>query len=253
MKTQNTEVKPTKINSTEEAKQRIKHMLIGHAIFWALWGVLVLILGDEKIVLAINPGFAIDESHWSYIAVKLYSYTFMVLQLGTLIMVILFMSIPKWKAYRRPMLEAFFSVLLAGVFIESIKGWAGRLRPFQEGSPIADQINFFGETTDSGSMPSGHVGYTAAAALPHALRLKSKVVCWIISIYSAGMMYIRMFLGVHYASDVLVGNIIGLGCAIGTFYLFELIYRKGAISRKQEWLVFAIGIIVFIIQIMLRI
>jgi undecaprenyl-diphosphatase len=253
MTAQDRELELTRINSSQEVKLRISRMLIGHVIFWAILGTLVLLVGDEELALAANPGFSMDDSHWFYKVVKLYSDTFIVVQLITFVLLILFMSIPKWRAYRRPMLENFFAGLIAGIFIETLKGWVGRVRPFQDGSPIADQINIFGETTDTGSMPSGHVGYTAAAVFPHALRLKSKIVCWVLSLYSAGMMYTRMFLGVHYASDVLVGSIIALGSAIGAFYLFELIYRKGNISRKQEWLIFAVGFLISIVQILFRI
>ncbi|MHA1765216.1 MAG: phosphatase PAP2 family protein [Promethearchaeota archaeon] len=253
MEAQDKVLKYKMINSGNEAKIRTKRLLIGHLIFWSIFGIIILIFEDEKLALVTNPGFSIDESSLGYKLVKVYSDTFMYIQIATLILVILFMSIPKWKAYRRPMLEAFFSVLFAGIFIESLKSIVARLRPFQEGSPIADQINTFGETTDSGSMPSGHVGYTSAAVLPHAIRIKSKITCWIISIYSAGMMYVRMFLGVHYATDVLVGNILGLGCTIGTYFLFELIYRKWKISYKKEWLIFAVGIAIFVVETILRI
>lgn len=62
-----------------------------------------------------------------------------------------------------------------------------------------------------------------------------------------------MFMGVHYASDVLIGNIISLVSAILAFFLFELIYRRLNAKRKQDWLTFFIGILIFILQILLRI
>jgi len=241
------------INSASEAKVRIKWLLISHVIFWIIFGIIVLIFGDEQLALATNPGFAIDETHWSYKVVKIYSDTFIVIQLGTIVATILFLIIPKCQPYRRSMLETSYTILFAGIFVESLKTLANRLRPFQEGSPIADEINVFGEETDSGSMPSGHVAYTGAGVLPHAIWMKKVVISIILSIFSAGMMYIRMYLGVHYATDVLVGNIISLGCAILAFLLFQRIYKNGSIKRSQEWLIFVIWLVAFLgIQVLLH-
>jgi membrane-associated phospholipid phosphatase len=248
MSNHETEEKCKRINSQSEAKIRLKQLLIGFVIFWIIWGVIILIFGDEKLALAINPGFEIDESYWSYKIIKFYSDSFIGIVLGTILVTIIVLSVPKLKAYRRPMLEAFFSMAIASIFVESLKTIVGRIRPFQEGSPIADQINTFGETTDSGSMPSGHVAYSGAAVLPHAIWLKSKIISGIISIYIAGMMYVRMFLGVHYATDVLVGSIISLGSAIGVFFLFERIYRNGTIPRKIEWGLFVFGLVMYIVM-----
>lgn len=242
-----------RICESKEAINRIKWLIIFHTVLWIIIALFILLVGDDELVLIINPGFGIDESHLSYILVKIYSDTFLIVNLGLLILVIIFMSVSRLENYRRPMLEAFYSVLIAGFFIEPMKDLFARPRPFQEGSPIADQINNFGETTDSGSMPSGHVGYTGAAVLPHAIRLKNVTIAIILSLYSAGMMYIRMFMGVHYASDVLIGNIISLVSAILAFFLFELIYRRINVKRKLEWLIFFFGIIIFILQIFLRI
>lgn len=241
------------INNSSEAKVRIKWLLISHVIFWIILGIIILIFGDEQLALATNPGFAIDETHWTYKVVKIYSDTFIVVQLGTIVATILVLIIPKCKSYRRPMLETSYTILFAGIFVESLKPLASRPRPFQEGSPIADEINVFGEQTDSGSMPSGHVAYTGAGVLPHAIWMKKVVISIILSIFSAGMMYIRMYLGVHYATDVLVGNIISLGCAILSFFLFQRIYKNGTIKRSQEWLIFVIWLVVFIAtQVLLR-
>ena len=67
------------------------------------------------------------------------------------------------------------------------------------------------------------------------------------------MMHFRIFLGIHYATDVLVGSIISLGSSIGAFFLFEFIYRKGIISRKHEWGLFIIGLVIFIgLQVVLN-
>ena len=241
-----TELNYKRINNASETKERLKIILIGHVIFWVVFGIIILIFGDINIALATNPGFTVDETYWFYKIIKIYTDMFMIIQLGTIVAVILCLSIPKWKPYRRPMLEAFYSVVMAGIFIESLKTIIGRPRPFQEGSPIKDQINNFNEPSDAGSMPSGHVGYTGAALLPHALRIKNLAISIIISVFNVGMMYTRMYLGIHFATDVLVANMISLGCAIGSFFLFQQIYKKGTIKHKHEWIIFIIGLLIFV-------
>ena len=240
------------INTAPQAKERLKWLLIGQIIFWILWGIMVLIFGDEQLALAANPGFTIDETHWSYKVIKIYSDSNFVLLLGTILGCLLILIIPKCEPYRRPILEAFASVAIAGTFVGIIKPVVGRIRPFQEGSPIADQINNFDEPANLGSMPSGHVAATGSAALPHAIWTTKKILSVIIAVYSAGMMYVRMYLGVHYATDVLVSNMLAVMGVIIAFFVFQQIYKNGSIKRKYEWFIF-LGILLFmvILQIIL--
>ena len=242
----NTITKSKWINTAQEAKQRLKWILIGHAIFWGIWGIMVLIFGDESLALAANPGFAIDETNWGYKIIKFYSDLNYALYLVTLVGTLLVMVIPKCQSYRRPMLEVLYTLLFGLFMVGTLKPLVGRLRPFQEGSPIANEINTFGEATDSGSMPSGHATATSANTLPHAVWIRNVIICIIISVFSAGMMYVRMYLGVHYATDVLVSNMIALGCVTLSFFLFQRIYKKGSVTRKQEWIIFVIGLLSFI-------
>ncbi len=98
-------------------------------------------------------------------------------------------------------------------------------------------------------MPSGHVGYSGAATFPHAIWAKKLVVSILIAVYGVGMMYVRMFLGLHYATDVLVGNIIAVGGSALSFLIFQRCYKDGEISRKKEWLVFLGGFLIIAVNI----
>ena len=240
-----------RLNNLAEVKIRLKWLVIGHVIFWVILGLMVLIFNDYNIAVAVNPGDG-DESYWIYKVIKVLSDTLLVTQGGTLIVTILCLSIPKWAPYRRTMLEILYSLLFAGIFVESLKN-LNRIRPFQDGSPVADAINPYSEDPDVGSMPSGHVGYTGAVILPHAVWIRNVVICVIISIYNASMLYVRMFLGVHYASDVLMGNIISIVSVVGSFLLFSKIYKDGPITRKKEWIIFGLWVVLFFgSQIILR-
>lgn len=207
-------------------------------------------MGDAELLLLINPN-DIDNTHISYKLVKLYSDTFYVLFIGISIIVPVFLAVPKLKDYRRPMLESFTSMILGGIIVTQIlKALIGRYRPFDQSSPIKDQINLFGdvqEGRDAGSMPSGHVSTVGAVMLPHAIHLKNIVSAIIISLFSAGMMYARMFLGMHYATDVLVGSIVYVMISILTFFLFEMFYSKVEMTNKHEWLIYIVLIVLFVI------
>ncbi|MCP4764123.1 MAG: phosphatase PAP2 family protein [archaeon] len=226
----------------EEALNRIKWMLICHGILWIVLFIAILMVGDSELLLLINPN-DIDNTHIVYKIVKLFSDMFYILLLGTMIMVPIFLAVPKLENYRRPMLESFVSMFLGGIIVTQIlKAGIARYRPFDISSPIAEDINLFGdlqEGRDAGSMPSGHVSNTGAIVLPHAIHLKNMVIAIIISLFSAGMMYARMFLGMHYATDVLVGNIVAVVISIATFFLFEGLYRNVEMKRVYEWLIYA--------------
>jgi len=234
----------SEINDSSASIQRIKWLLIAHGISWLTFGIIILLVGDTELALLVNPGDSMTESHPIYIMVKLLSDTFIIWMFFILILTIVVLAVPKLENYQRPMLETLYAYIFAGIFIEFLKPVVNRVRPFD----ALAEINVFGETTDTGSMPSGHVGYTGAAVLPHAIRLKRIIIVVVIFLYNAGMMYTRMFLGVHYASDVLVGNIISLGVSTLSFFLFEQIYRKKEINRKHQWLLFVVGIALFFIS-----
>jgi len=57
------------------------------------------------------------------------------------------------------------------------------------------------------------------------------------------MMFARMFLGMHYATDVLVGSIVYVVVAIVTFYLYELLYQKVEMKNKYEWLIYVVIVV----------
>ncbi len=232
------------INDSEASLIRIKWLVIGHVISWIVFGIIIIAAGgDYNLALLVNPGHSMTEADPIYIMVKLLSDTYIIWMFITLILTIIIMVAPRFENYQRPMLETLYASIFAGIFVESLKN-INRVRPFDEMA----LINEFSETTDTGSMPSGHVGYSGAAVLPHAIRIKSIAVVIVIFLYNLGMMYTRMFLGVHYGTDVIVGNMISLGGSVMAFFLFELIYRKKELETKHKWGMFVLGVILFFVS-----
>ncbi|MFP4287029.1 MAG: phosphatase PAP2 family protein [Candidatus Izemoplasmataceae bacterium] len=93
-------------------------------------------------------------------------------------------------------------------------------RPFETSSEI---INKRPGTSTGHSMPSGHAQGAATFYLSTALAIKKHFIIVIAGIIITLMMISRMYLGVHYLEDVLVGAIIGIILSIGSYYLF---YKK---------------------------
>ncbi len=109
------------------------------------------------------------------------------------------------------------SVILArGIITETIRFFYYRPRPFLA-------LNFqslIGNTDVAGSFPSGHA--TAYFALALAVFYINKKWGWRFLIAAILMGLARVFVGVHWPSDILVGAIIGLGSA----FLIEKILPK---------------------------
>jgi undecaprenyl-diphosphatase len=117
-------------------------------------------------------------------------------------------------------------VLALGLVVTSamndglIQPLVARDRPFH----LVTDVPVIGSRPDSGSFPSGHTANAfAGAAVLSALAEAPALPWWIL----AGMIaYSRVYLGVHYPSDVVAGALLGVACAIATL----------AIARRRAWM-----------------
>ena len=89
--------------------------------------------------------------------------------------------------------------------------------------------NFFVNTTElssSYSFPSGHSQEIGAVSFTLAAYFKKKKFWIIAAIVTLLVMYSRVFLGVHWPLDVLVGGLLGLGIGVLGHYLFTKFPNK---------------------------
>jgi hypothetical protein len=97
-----------------------------------------------------------------------------------------------------------------------IKNIAKVPRPFDKGVVPVRQ-----ETATGFSFPSGHTQSFSTWSTLFAIQLKKKWLTAIVAVLIALVAFSRLYLGVHYPSDVVVGAALGVGMAFLGDYLFE--------------------------------
>lgn len=112
-----------------------------------------------------------------------------------------------------------------GLICTTLKDWIGRVRPGKvlEGARVLTGIG------SSGSMPSSHAANMFAAATVLFVFYRRSI--WWSLPLALGVSFSRVYVGVHYPSDVLVGAMLGVGYAVGTMFLANWAWRRWG----QQW------------------
>lgn len=88
-----------------------------------------------------------------------------------------------------------------------------RARPF-ESTP---DVVVIGRHSDTASFPSGHTATAVAGAFVFTRVFPAGAAIW--WLLAAAIGYSRIYLGVHYPTDVVAGALVGAACAIGSWRL----------------------------------
>jgi undecaprenyl-diphosphatase len=126
------------------------------------------------------------------------------------------------------------AILLADQITASImKPFFERLRPSREPSlqGLVHLVN--GYTGGKYGFASSHAANTFATALFFWIIFKNKYRwMWILFVWAVVMTYSRIYLGVHYPGDIIVGMLVGFGSAYCGYRLQRWIWKKKLPTAK---------------------
>ena len=128
-----------------------------------------------------------------------------------------------WNSY-----ASFSNQLVNGVATTLLKNSINRTRPFVTYPNDIHKHSVAG----SKSYPSGHTSMAFATATMISLEYPKWYIIAPAFIYASGVGYSRMYLGVHYPTDVLAGAVLGTGSAFLTHYTFKYIRKQ--LNKKTE-------------------
>lgn len=135
--------------------------------------------------------------------------------------------------------QALVTVMTASCVTTGIKSAVRRLRPFVNGT--VDKVNVDNIVVSTAdldpdmSFPSGHATATSSFFTTLAIRIRKPLVIVLSTLFVLLVMLSRLYLGVHYPTDVLTGLAIGVACA----FLWNLVYAKWYNARLYIYLAIA--------------
>jgi undecaprenyl-diphosphatase len=135
-----------------------------------------------------------------------------------------------WKAYGKQGWWVILGVLLSILFADQItsglmKPFFERLRPCHE-VLLNGMVHNYGNCGGKYGFASSHAAnsFAIATAMYLGLSFKYPAVKWLF-LWAIFFSYTRIYLGVHYPGDILVGAFVGLISGLAAFQIFRYIYN----------------------------
>lgn len=118
-------------------------------------------------------------------------------------------------------------LLSDGVAEYLVKPYVGRLRPSADPAVkyLIDVVGNYRESTTF-SFPSAHAANTAAVAVFFSLLVRNKSLSVMLLLWSVLNCWTRLYLGVHYPGDILVGFLWGIISAVVSYGAYRTIYFR---------------------------
>jgi undecaprenyl-diphosphatase len=140
-----------------------------------------------------------------------------------------------FKKTRRVGITVAFAIVLGTLFTNVIlKNVCGRVRPYvslSEDPLFMSWYNFAGAHVESdNSFPSGHTTCAFEMGVALFLSMKKKKIAWIFPTLAAIVGFTRLYLCVHYFTDVVAGVIVGTFAAFLAYFIMKAI--TNAIESK---------------------
>lgn len=117
-------------------------------------------------------------------------------------------------------------VLSGGVSDYIVKPIVGRLRPINDPALYGVIHGVTGVTSNDYSFFSSHSANTMSLAVFFSLLVKDRKLFIALLVWSLTNCYTRLYLGMHYPSDVLVGILWGVMCGFLVYYIYSRLYYK---------------------------
>lgn len=112
-----------------------------------------------------------------------------------------------------------FSLAFNNMFLKKL---VARIRPYE----VIEGIQLLTKKASDFSFPSGHTGSSFAATVAWVCSLKKGKVRWIALVFAALMAYTRLYIGIHYPTDILGGLITGSLCGYAAYRIVDYVRMK---------------------------
>lgn len=108
-----------------------------------------------------------------------------------------------------------------------LKPWVERMRPSNPDNPISPWVHVvFNYRGGRYGFPSSHSANAWCVAFFAMFLVRRNKLSIFLTIWALLMSYSRIYLGVHYPGDLLVGMVIGVAIATSCYYLFRYCARE---------------------------
>lgn len=180
---------------------------------------------DETLLLLIN---GCHNDYWDEVMWMLtYRFTWIPLYIAIAIAV---MRTVGWRRGLFFLVSVALTILLADqVCSHVIRPWAERLRPSNAENPLSAMIHLVHDYRGGAyGMPSCHAANTVGLLTIMCWQFRHRALLALLTVWMLAQIYSRMYLGVHYPTDLLVGAVVGAVCGC----VMSWTYRKSV----ERWL-----------------